>query len=68
MSAAAPNAGRAWSNDDVARLKLLLANHTPPALIALKLGRSRGAVAAKIAALGLPVAPAGAAEGAPHGA
>lgn len=59
MSTAATNARRAWSNDDVAQLKRLLAQRTPVGVVALKLGRSRGAVAAKAAALGLATAAGG---------
>lgn len=53
MSTAAPNAGRAWSNADVALLKKLLAENAPKRIMALKLGRSPAAVDAKIDALGL---------------
>lgn len=68
MSTAAQNARRAWTNDDVARLKQLLVQRTPIGVVALKLGRSRGAVKAKIAALGLAATVADPASGSAHGA
>ncbi len=49
----ASNTRRAWTNSDVALLRRLAARNTPPAIIALKLGRSEGATYAKASALGV---------------
>ncbi len=53
MPSEAPNARRAWTNDDIARLKALVAQEADPGVAAERLGRSRAAVLAKLAALGL---------------
>lgn len=52
-SGRASNTRRAWTNADVALLKRLAAQNTPPAVIALKLGRSESATCAKAGALGV---------------
>lgn len=58
MPTAASNARRAWTNADVALLKKLVEQSTPPGLIAYKLGRSEAAMRAKVRALGLGLEPA----------
>ena len=54
MSAKEPvNAGKEWTGSDVAKLRQLASGNTPTRLMALKLGRTAGAVYSKAEDIGL---------------
>lgn len=58
MSAKKPvNAGKAWTGNDVAKLRQLASGNTPTRLMALKLGRTAGAVYGKAEELDLSLKP-----------
>lgn len=41
------NNGKSWSEEDVSKLKTLAVGNTPTGIIALKLGRTEGAIQTK---------------------
>ena len=47
MAKKPPNAGKAWTDAEVARLKLEVAHNTPTRVIGLHLGRTPDAIYAK---------------------
>lgn len=51
------NQGKAWATGDVSTLKQLARGNTPTRIIALKLGRTEGAVQAKASELGISLKP-----------
>lgn len=58
MSAKKPvNAGKEWTGSDVAKLRQLASGNTPTRLMALKLGRTVGAVYGKAEELDLSLKP-----------
>ena len=51
------NDGGSWTSNDVAKLIQLASGNTPTRIIALKLGRTEGAVYSKAAEIGLSLKP-----------
>ncbi|MGL4768296.1 MAG: hypothetical protein ACRCV6_09520 [Formosimonas sp.] len=51
------NQGKSWTIEDIAMLKQLARGNTPTRVIALKLGRTEGAVQAKASELGISLKP-----------
>lgn len=51
------NSGKSWSSSESEQLRSLAAGNTPTRLIALKLGRSEGAVQSKATDLGISLKP-----------
>ncbi len=51
------NGGKTWTAQDIAMLKRLVRENMPTRVIALKLGRSEGAVRAKAVELSLSLKP-----------
>lgn len=52
------NSGKAWSSEEVARLRALARGNTPTRVIGLKLGRSAAAIAKKASQSGITLKPA----------
>ena len=58
MTAKRPvNAGKHWTGDDIAKLRQLARENTPTRVMALKLGRTAGAVYGKADDIGLSLKP-----------
>lgn len=51
------NAGKYWTEDDIARLRQLARENTPTRVMALKLDRTADAVSAKASDIGLSIKP-----------
>ena len=51
------NAGKYWTEDDIARLRQLARENTPTRVMALKLDRTADAVSAKARDIGLSLKP-----------
>ena len=57
MAKTPPNAGKAWTDQDVKALRELAKGNTPTRVIALKLERSEDAVSAKASDLSISLKP-----------
>ena len=51
------NAGKAWTVDDIAKLRQLAIRNTPTRVMAMKLGRTPDAVYGKAGVIGLSLRP-----------
>lgn len=52
-----PNAGKEWSQDEIAHLKRLAKENTPTRVIGVKLGRTEASIYSKAAEMGISLKP-----------
>ena len=57
MSNSTKNSGKAWTNEEGAKLKELAKGNTPTGIIGLKLGRTRDAISSKASELKVSLRP-----------